>query len=462
LSLIAALLLAAPLIACKGSVSSAEGVPATVHARAGSAGTSGKTAVDTGGESASAASRTALDAGTASNPPAAGTLAAIGGAGAAAGSSGASSGSAGKPAPPPRCTPNPSGRTSFTPTGTPPKLTSGQWSNISPPGLYRPRGSVPSYGCMDIQIDPCNSAVLYLTTDSEGMWRSTDAGASWTEIGKNLPTPVSPGVMQIDPSNPQHMYYIGGVRGQSGGFWVSNDSGDTWTQPAGFLEKANNSVGGWVNDVYDVKADPNDFKHVLLGFHSGWEWKSDAGVLESKDGGESWIRHPPMAGWGNGHSVWFLSNSNTWLLGTQTNGYWRTEDGGANWKKVSDQLMQHGGTSAYYSKKNGALYVGALFQILRSFDDGKTFDLVAPKVGDGYYAIVGDGKFLYAQPGNTGQNGTRMPGNYIVSNEDDGVTWKNLNDQTFSDGPYRMAFDELQGVVYSSNWNDGVWALKVQ
>jgi photosystem II stability/assembly factor-like uncharacterized protein len=268
--------------------------------------------------------------------------------------------------------------------------------------------------------------------------------------------------MQIDPADPRHMYYGGGVRGASLGFWITTDGGDTWKQPDGFAEKANNSVGGWVNDVYVVQADPNDFQHVLVTFHSGWEWTSDGGVLESSDAGKTWIRHPPTAGWGSGHSIWFLNDSKTWLLGTQSAGYWRTEDAGAHWTKVSEQLMQHGGTSAYYSEKSGVLYVGALWQILRSDDYGKTFQLVAPKTGDGYYAIIGDGNFLYTQLGNTGANGTGTPQSYLVSDESDGVNWKAFNDQTFSDGPYRMAFDTVKRVIYSANFNDCLWALQVE
>jgi photosystem II stability/assembly factor-like uncharacterized protein len=264
--------------------------------------------------------------------------------------------------------------------------------------------------------------------------------------------------MEINPANPLQMYYIGGVRGSSVGFWVSKDGGETWTQPPGFATKANNSADGWSNDLYDVKADPADFNHVLVTFHSPWAFTMPPGVLESKDGGATWIRHPAPTNWGTGHSIWFLGNSTVWLLGAQTAGYWRTTDAGATWTKVSDQDMQHGGVGAFYAK-TGVLYVGALGQILRSTDNGLTFQLVGPKTSDGYYAIIGDGNFLYAQAGNTGGN-SRGPQPYFISAEDDGLTWKPYNTQTFSDGPYRMAFDSVNRIVYSANWNDGVWALK--
>jgi hypothetical protein len=169
----------------------------------------------------------------------------------------------------------------------------------------------------------------------------------------------------------------------------------------------------------------------------------------------------PGSSWGQGHSIWFLGDSNTWLLGAQYGGYWRTTDSGDTWGQVSTTNMQHGGTSAFVSK-TGVLYVGALSNVLRSTDNGLTFTSVAPSTSDGYYAVIGDGNFLYTQLGNTGGNGTGQPQPYVVSSEDDGTTWTPYNSQTFSDGPYRMTFDPINRIIYSSNWNAGVWALKVK
>jgi photosystem II stability/assembly factor-like uncharacterized protein len=345
------------------------------------------------------------------------------------------------------------------PTGTAPNLAVGRWTNISPPGLYRPRGPVPSYGVMDVHVSPCNPFLLYVVTDVAGMWKSTDGGASWKEIG-NLPQPLSSGVMQISRANPNILYYVGGVRGSSLGFWISKDGGDTWAQPKGFTDGANNSAGGWTNDVYSVVLDPYDAQHLLLTFHSGFEFKGDAGVLESKDGGTNWIRHAPMAGWGAGHGISFLKNSSSWLLATQVDGYWRTTDSGSTWTRVSDHNSMHGACIATYSKA-GVLYVGANNQIMRSTDDGASFTFVGPKVADGYYQVVTDGTSLFAQEANTGAN---SQGNqpYITSPDGDGMTWKAFNDQTFSDGPYRMDVDAANHIIYSANFNDGVWALKTQ
>ena len=368
--------------------------------------------------------------------------------------------------------------TAPTDTTARPVLTPGVWKDITPPQLYPDltrsmqdsiAAKLPfTYGVMDMKINPHDPSTLYITTDEFGMWRSTNGGSTWTRIG-NLTTPTwnhltyldSPGDMVINPRNPLQMYSVGGVRGSTQGFWVSNDGGETWSRPKGFTDNATDKVGGWTMDCYDVKADPGDFDHVLVTFHSGFERTGDAGVLESRDGGNTWIRHWPHL-FGHGDSVWFLKDSKTWLVGSQASGYWRTADSGENWTQVSKEEMQHGGTDCFYSR-TGVLYVGASHHILRSTDNGLTFTNVGPSIRDGFYAIVGDGSYLYTCLANTGGDTVgKTP--YLISPETDGMTWTPYHGgaQTFSDGPYRMAFDPVNRIIYSSNWKAGVWALKVE
>ena len=64
--------------------------------------------------------------------------------------------------------------------------------------------------------------------------------------------------------------------------------------------------------------------------------------------------------------------------------------------------------------------------------------------------MYGDGTTLY-----TGKSfGANQP--YSVSPEKDGMTWTAFNTQKFPDGPYEMAYDSVNGIMYSSNWSSGV------
>ncbi|HEV8246695.1 MAG TPA: sialidase family protein, partial [Polyangiaceae bacterium] len=187
-----------------------------------------------------------------------------------------------------------------------------------------------------------------------------------------------------------------------------------------------------------------------LSFQSGWK-NSDAGVAESKDGGVTWITHAPAGAWHAGMSVAFLKDSKSWLLGTQDIGYWRTADAGATWKKVSDTAIQHGGGTIYYAK-TGILYASGSSRNMRSMDDGLTWTSIGTNAG--YNAIFGDGTNLFT-------GACFGPAPMLASPESDGATWAPIGSQMFLQGPFEMAVDSANGILYNASWQAGMWALKL-
>jgi photosystem II stability/assembly factor-like uncharacterized protein len=347
-----------------------------------------------------------------------------------------------------------------------PSLTPGVWKEITPSQITL--GNWVS--TVGIQVDPIEPSTLYLHSATGGLWKSANGGESWSSMNGNLPTPLCIGSIRVDPRNHLHMYIYGGVNGSASmGFWRTTDGGTTWNQPQSFGDGARTT---WVNDVYWIAPDPSDFNHILLTFHSPWNAagsNGNSGVLESKDGGDSWIPHYPSGNWQAGLGVNFLycpeqniGNSNTWMVGTQWGGgYYRTTDAGATWQNVTTNLSIHGATQIYYAK-TGIVYSGCNYQMMRSSDNGLSWTSIGPKFNDGYYCLIGDGNYLYAQEANTGTN-TAGPQPYVTSPETDGINWTAYNGgtQKFQDGPYDMAFDKVNRIVYSANWDHGLWALKV-
>ncbi|HEV8244621.1 MAG TPA: hypothetical protein VGP93_02505, partial [Polyangiaceae bacterium] len=349
--------------------------------------------------------------------------------------------------------------------GDAPDLIAGTWVDLTPPSI--PKGNAENLIGQGLVLDPCDMKTLYWGntpfTEADGaLYKTTNAGADWSKIGQ-LDMPLH---TRVDPRDSQHLYAGDGVRGGTLGFWISTDGGGSWTKPQGYTDTGTTGAA-FIEDVYDVAIDPSDFDHVLVSSHSAWgwtdsKWNTDAGVLESKDGGKSWTMHDPEPGWGAGHSIDFLynpaqgiGNADTWILGTQGDGQWRTTDAGATWTKVTDHNIFHGGGETYYSK-TGVLYATSGDGLLRSENNGESFDLIS-NAGNGNTGVWGDGNLLYTAPAyGFGAQAFR------TSPEDDGLTWT-TGTQTFDgSGPFEMAFDAANGILYASMWFQGVWALKVE
>jgi hypothetical protein len=352
--------------------------------------------------------------------------------------------------------------TSALPAGAP-ALQAGVWKNISPAGVNFHSDGKTDVFTQGITLDPCSVATLYLSVSSfdvkggkPGVYKSVDAGSTWTKVG-NLDEPIH---IRVDPKDPNHLVAADGVRGGTQGFWVSRDGGNTWTMPPGF-DALKSTL--YQYDVYDVAADPADFDHLLVTSHSPWngynapynsQWGDNSGVLESKDGGASWTLRGPVQGWSHGNGVWFLSDSNTWLFGSQADGFWRTSDGGVHWMQVvSGNNMQHGG-GGIFRTTSGVVYAGGTPHLMRSRDDGVTWDaMLGPSAG--FNSIIGDGKLLYTAP-------VFGPG-FITAPEADDTTWTAYaGGPSLTSGPFEMAFDAANGNLYAGNWSAGVWALKVK
>lgn len=339
---------------------------------------------------------------------------------------------------------------------TAPALRSDAWTRLNPPSVTFAGEPQTGAFVQGLAIDPCNPSTIYLcinhfdVSQGAGLYKSVTAGASWTRVGM-LDQPVR---VRVDPQDPLHLYVADGVRGATMGFWVSRDGGDTWVKPDGW--KALTPAVYGIDDLYDVAVDPADFAHALVTFHSPWETATagaNAGVLETTDGGSSWTVHQPMSTWGAGLNVWFLGDANTWLLGTQADGYWRTSDAGATWTHVSTTTMFHGGGQLYRSK-TGALYVSSSNGVLRSADGGVTWNSVGsvPPAT----SVFGDGTRLYSHSAYS-----LGAGPFVTSLESDGLTWAPLNSDALSDGPFEMALDSTHGILYSANWGNGLVALKL-
>ncbi|MDX2041393.1 MAG: hypothetical protein SF097_09090 [Acidobacteriota bacterium] len=154
----------------------------------------------------------------------------------------------------------------------------GEWTSLGPGNIGgRTRA---------ILIHPQTPNVMYAAGVSGGVWKTTNAGQSWTQLTDLLPNLIVVS-LAFDPQNPEVIYagtgeFFGSAGGTGGatirgaGIFKTGDGGVTWT-PLSFT--ANNASFFTVNDLV---VSPNDSRRVYAGTGNG--------VWRSLDGGANWTQ----------------------------------------------------------------------------------------------------------------------------------------------------------------------------
>jgi hypothetical protein len=125
-------------------------------------------------------------------------------------------------------------------------------------------------------FDPSNPNVMYAAAVAGGVWKTTNAGASWTPVGDSL---ANMAVVSLAIAN-SNTIYAGtgesffkddGVRGA--GIFKTTNGGTTWSQLA-----STNNQKFWY--VYDVVVSPHNPQRIYAA--------TNEGVFASTDGGTTW------------------------------------------------------------------------------------------------------------------------------------------------------------------------------
>jgi hypothetical protein len=209
-----------------------------------------------------------------------------------------------------------------------------------------------------------------------------------------------------------------------------------------------------------IALDPEDHLHVLLTFHeSCLPPHASTCIAESFDGGESWALHDGEPEWnGNeGQVIFFLDGASTWLWGSQTNGFWRTGDGGESWEAIEGMTTSHLQGSQLLRSPAGTFLVAGADAIWRS--KGGTANSWSPIADTGPIVggLISDGASLYASTCYFG--GFCDQARYLRS-DDDGVSWQEMDVPPLAMGG-TFGYDPGHGILYSSNGQTGFWRVVV-
>jgi len=120
---------------------------------------------------------------------------------------------------------------------------------------------------LDIAVDPYNDNNLYVASNREGVFKSTDGGGQWKQMVTGLAIKPLNGI-KVSPAQPSLLF-----AGSFGGVFKSSNGGARWN------ESSNGIMG------VEITALINDlFTNNLL-----YAGTSKGGVLKSTDGGVTWV-----------------------------------------------------------------------------------------------------------------------------------------------------------------------------
>lgn len=269
------------------------------------------------------------------------------------------------------------------------------WSNISDGFFGSSIGSVAvsEWDNNVIYVGQGEGTVRGNVSYGHGIWKSTDAGKTWTFSGlkdsKHIPR------IRIHPKNPDVVYaaVMGDLfkSSEERGVYKSEDGGKNWKR----VLFANADAG-----AVDLSMDPNNAR-VL--YASTWRIRrtpyslesggAGSAMYKSTDAGETWKNISANEGlpkglWGiSGVAVSPVNSNKVYaMIENDNGGVYRSDDGGTTWKKMNEDrnLRQRAWyyTKIYADTKDEDICYVMNVSYHKSKDGGKTFQSYNAPHGD--------------------------------------------------------------------------------
>ncbi len=221
-------------------------------------------------------------------------------------------------------------------------------------------------GAIDLVMDPSAPDTLYAATwqrirkrwndprnepdySGSGIYKSTDAGVTWTPINEGLPPAKFRGRIGIDlcRAKPDVVYAFidnyetaqverdsrdsygrqrsGGIKGAE--VYRSDDGGATWRKvsESDRYMRSLSATYGWV--FGQMRVDPNDENTIYV---------MGLALNVSRDGGKTFQRMGRMHG--DHHALFIDPNNSNYMVNGNDGGSVVTYDGGQNWRSFTDQI----------------------------------------------------------------------------------------------------------------------------
>ncbi|MBC8320966.1 MAG: glycosyl hydrolase [Bacteroidetes bacterium] len=307
----------------------------------------------------------------------------------------------------------------------------------------------------DIAIHPDNNNIWYVTAGSGGVWKTVNAGTTWTPLFDKQNV-YSIGCVTIDPNN-HHTVWVGTGENVGGrhvsygdGIYRSDDDGATWKN-MGLKES---------HHISKIIVHPHDSKIIWVAAQGPlWSKGGERGLYKSTDGGTTWKktlgddewtgvtdiiidpRNPDVlyaATWQRGRTI------ASYMGGGPGSGIYRSFDGGLTWEKLTEGLPKSNMGKiglAISPQKPDVLYAAIELDrrsggVYRSDNRGSSWtkqsDVVSGATGPHYY------QELYASPNQYDR--IYLADVRIQVSEDGGKTFRRMKEEHKHSDNHAIAF----------------------
>ncbi len=196
-----------------------------------------------------------------------------------------------------------------------------------------------------LQIDPDNPTIIYAAAASGGVWKSTDFGSTWFNVFNES---FSIGSLALSPENSNVVYVGTGEANPSSvdtypgnGLWRSTDGGGTWTN-------LGLSAVGHIGKIVINPLNPNTIFISALGLYRSQT--PDRGIYRSTDRGSTWTNVLFVDDTTGAADIVMSPTDTTVLLasswtyyrtlayvdrGGPGSGLYRSSNGGVTWVKIT-------------------------------------------------------------------------------------------------------------------------------
>ena len=270
------------------------------------------------------------------------------------------------------------------------------WSNVSD-GFF----DVGAIGAL--AVAPSDPRVIYAgtgeasirgqtTSPGDGVYKSTDAGKTWAHLG--LAATLHIAAIAIDPANPDTVYIAAQgnpyVPSRDRGVYRSRDGGKTWSRVL-FVSPT--------TGAHDLSIDPKDPRvlYAALWDHQRLPWNirsggPGSGLWKSTDGGDTWHRLrqglPSLMG-NTGVAVSPVDPDRVYaMIEAVHGGVFRSDDAGRTWRRTNgDDGMRDRGwyyTRIYADPQQKDTVYVLANSVVKSTDGGTTFREVRNPHGDNH------------------------------------------------------------------------------